>query len=132
LAEIGFGEEGRYFTHPETEYFLEFPAGPLAVGGEPPQRIVVLGFETGDLAALSPTDCVKDRLAAYFHWNDQQCLEQALLVACASDIDLAEIKRWSFKEDAFTRKPKSGWLSKKRQMQGAQLSRNEAYLGTPQ
>jgi tetratricopeptide (TPR) repeat protein len=29
--------------------------------------------------------------------------------------------------DAFARKPKSEWLSKKRQMQGAQLSRNEAY-----
>ena len=98
LAEIGFEEEGRYFTHPETEYFIEFPAGPLAVGDEAPQRIVVLGFETGDLAALSPTDCVKDRLAAYFHWNDQQCLEQAILVACASDIDLAEIERWSLKE----------------------------------
>jgi hypothetical protein len=27
---------------------------------------------------------------------------------------------------------KSEWLSKKRQMQGAQLSRNEAYSGTPQ
>jgi hypothetical protein len=27
---------------------------------------------------------------------------------------------------------KSEWLSKKRQMQGAQLSRNEAYQGTPQ
>jgi hypothetical protein len=26
----------------------------------------------------------------------------------------------------------AGWLSKKRQMQGAQLSRNEAYSGTPQ
>jgi hypothetical protein len=98
LTEIGFEEEGRYFKHPETEYFLEFPAGPLAVGDEAPQRIVVLGFETGDLKALSPTDCVKDRLAAYFHWNDQQCLEQALLVACASDIDLPEIERWSLKE----------------------------------
>jgi hypothetical protein len=29
--------------------------------------------------------------------------------------------------DVFARKPKSEWLSKKRQMQGAQLSRNEAY-----
>jgi hypothetical protein len=27
---------------------------------------------------------------------------------------------------------KSAWLSKKRQMQGAQLARNEAYSGTPQ
>jgi hypothetical protein len=34
--------------------------------------------------------------------------------------------------DAFARKQKSQWLSKKRQMQGAQLSRNEAYLGTSQ
>jgi hypothetical protein len=33
--------------------------------------------------------------------------------------------------DAFTRKKNSRWLSKKRQMQGAQLSRNEAYLFTP-
>jgi len=98
LAEIGFDEEGRYFTHPDTEYFLEFPAGPLAVGDEAPKRIVVLRYETGNLTALSPTDCIKDRLAAYFHWNDQQCLEQALLVACASDIDLPEIERWSLKE----------------------------------
>jgi hypothetical protein len=29
--------------------------------------------------------------------------------------------------DAFARKPKNEWLNKKRQMQGAQLSRNEAY-----
>ncbi|MFO7811470.1 MAG: hypothetical protein R6V21_00735 [Pelovirga sp.] len=98
LAEIGFQEEAKYFKHPETQYFLEFPAGPLAVGDETPQSIVVLSFETGELAALSPTDCVKDRLAAYFHWNDQQCLEQALLVAGTSDVDLTEIERWSLKE----------------------------------
>lgn len=98
LVEIGFEEKGRYFKHPDTEYFLEFPPGPLAVGDEPPQSLTVLRFETGELTALSPTDCIKDRLAAYFHWNDQQCLEQALLVAGSADIDLAEIERWSLKE----------------------------------
>ncbi len=98
LAAIGFEEEAKYFTHPKTQYLLEFPAGPLAVGDEAPQKIIVLSFETGELLTLSPTDCVKDRLAAYFHWNDQQCLEQALLVASASDIDIAEIERWSLKE----------------------------------
>ncbi len=98
LAQIGFREEGRYFTHPDTEYFLEFPAGPLAVGDEPPQQVLVLKYETGELFALSPTDCIKDRLAAFFHWNDQQCLEQALLVEKNSEIDLAAIRRWSLKE----------------------------------
>jgi hypothetical protein len=95
---IGFDEEGRYFRYPDTEYFLEFPSGPLAAGDEPPHKINVLRFETGDLTVLSPTDCIKDRLASYFHWNDRECREQALLVASATDIDLPEIERWSLKE----------------------------------
>lgn len=98
LAEIGFEEEGKYFKHPATDFFLEFPSGPLAVGEEPPQRIVVLKFVTGELTALSPTDCIKDRLAAFFHWNDYECLEQAMLVANANQIDLNEIERWAMKE----------------------------------
>lgn len=81
LAKIGFVPKGRYYRHPETEYFLEFPTGPLAVGSEVPQEIALLHFTTGELSALSPTDCIKDRLAAFFHWNDRQCFEQALLVA---------------------------------------------------
>ncbi|MDI6740798.1 MAG: hypothetical protein QME74_10605 [Candidatus Edwardsbacteria bacterium] len=43
---------------------------------------------TGRLHLLSPTDCVKDRLAAYFHWNDRQSLEQAGLVADNRKIDI--------------------------------------------
>jgi hypothetical protein len=52
-------ESGRYFQHPDTKYFLEFPSGPLAVGGEAPLKLTVLGFETGELLALSPTDRIK-------------------------------------------------------------------------
>jgi len=98
LAMISFVEEGRYFKHPATEFFVEFPAGPLALGGEPPQQIVVLQYATGELTALSPTDCVKDRLSAYFHWNDRECLEQALLVSATREVDLKEVKRWASKE----------------------------------
>lgn len=47
---------------------------------------------------LSPTDCVKDRLAAYYHWNDRQCLQQAVWVARARKIDWDEVERWSRKE----------------------------------
>ena len=87
LAEIGFAEENRYFKHPETEFFLEFPAGPLAVGGEPVWAIEEIHLDTGILKLLSPTDCVKDRLAAFYHWNDRQCLLQAVWVARARKID---------------------------------------------
>ena len=34
LTMIGFKEKDRYFIHPETEFYVEFPAGPLTVGDE--------------------------------------------------------------------------------------------------
>lgn len=99
LVEIGFVEEDRYFKHPDTDIIIEFPAGPLAVGSEPVRDIEEMEFSTGRLSLLSPTDCVKDRLAAYYHWNDPQCLEQALLVTEAKKVDLREILRWSGAEN---------------------------------
>ena len=36
LADIGFTEHNRYFQHQDSDFFLEFPSGPLAVGNEPP------------------------------------------------------------------------------------------------
>lgn len=98
LKLIGFAEEGRYFKHPETDFFLEFPSGPLALGNEPPQQVVDLQYVTGTLSALSATDCVKDRLAAFFHWNDHECLEQALLIARSNQLDLQEVERWASSE----------------------------------
>jgi hypothetical protein len=98
LAEIGFHEENRYFIHPDTQFFLEFPSGPLAVGNEPVAAVEVLHLETGTLKLLSPTDCVKDRLAAFYHWNDRQCLQQAVWVALEQNVDWVEIERWSRQE----------------------------------
>ncbi|MEA3362987.1 MAG: hypothetical protein U9Q61_06915 [Thermodesulfobacteriota bacterium] len=98
LLNLGFTEKNKYFIHPESEYFVEFPSGPLAVGSESVQEVVELDFPTGRLRLLSPTDCVKDRLAAYYHWQDRQCLEQAVLVAADNQIDLAEVERWSTHE----------------------------------
>lgn len=95
LAQLGFQEKERYFTHPDTPYFVEFPSGPLAIGDEPVHDIVQMEFATGSLRLLSPTDCIKDRLANYYHWKDRQCLEQASMVAAIAAIDLAEIERWS-------------------------------------
>jgi hypothetical protein len=106
LRELGFTEKARYFSHPDTHYLVEFPSGPLAVGDEPVKEIVEREFSTGKLRLLSATDCVKDRLAGYFHWRDLQCLEQAALVATANIVDLDELERWSRHEgmlEEFTR-----------------------------
>lgn len=98
LKEIGFEEQNRYFVSKETEFFIEFPAGPLAVGSEPVEKLAELQFETGVLRLLSPTDCVKDRLSAFYHWGDRQCLQQAVWVAQMKQVDWTEVERWSSQE----------------------------------
>ena len=59
------------------------------------RSIVERKESTGVLRMLSPTECVKDRLAGYYHWDDRQCLVQAVLVAQANQIDIEEVARWS-------------------------------------
>ncbi|MBU2609424.1 MAG: hypothetical protein KJ606_00545 [Chloroflexi bacterium] len=95
MDEIGFREKGRYFENPDTEYFVEFPKGPLSVGEEPVKEISEIELATGILRVISPTDCVKDRLCAYYFWGDKQGLAQAVLVAQFQMIDIREIERWS-------------------------------------
>ncbi|MCO4781810.1 MAG: hypothetical protein KC646_05750 [Candidatus Cloacimonetes bacterium] len=95
---IGFFEKNRYFKHPDTELLVEFPPGPLGVGEEPVKQIDEIKTEVGTLRIISPTDCVKDRLTWYYHDQDLQCLEQAILVALNNEIDLKEVKRWSKSE----------------------------------
>ena len=98
MIEIGFYEEGRYFRHSDSQFFVEFPLGPLAIGEEPVKEIIEKKLSTGILRVISPVDCVKDRLAAYYHWGDQQSLLQAALVAQRNRINLDEVRRWSLTE----------------------------------
>lgn len=99
MVEIGFTRSrGRYFSNPNTEVLVEFPPGPLSIGDAPVRSTskILVGNKT--LLLLTPTQCVMDRLASYYHWDDEQALEQALLVAGRNGVDLKEIRAWSIKE----------------------------------
>jgi hypothetical protein len=95
MEELGFEETGRYFEHPDNEFFVEFPPGPLSLGEDFNINIVQHKLETGTLRVISPTDCVKDRLAWYYHDGDLQCLVQAVMVAKDHKVDMQEILKWS-------------------------------------
>lgn len=101
LLEIGFYEEEMFFKHRDTKYFLHFLSPPLAIGGEPVIKVHEIKRGSRILKLLSPTDCVKDRLSAYYHWNDRQSLDQAVLVTRKQTVNFAEIKRWSIKEENY-------------------------------
>lgn len=97
MNEIGFSEYTRYFKHDESKFMIEFPKGPLSVGVEPLDKIDDIKFSTGVLKVLSAVDSVKDRLAGYYHFNDQQSLQQAIFICQERTVDLKEIERWSIK-----------------------------------
>ncbi len=98
MLELGFSEQGKHFRHPDMEYTVEFPASPLAIGQELIKEISEIETDYGVLRIITPTDSVKDRLAAYYFWNDARSLEQAVLVALKNEIDFDDVKRWSEKE----------------------------------
>lgn len=103
LAEIGFKSTGgRHFDHPDCKYYAEFVAPPVSIGEELIKKLKRVETPFGFLNLLTPTDCVKDRLAAYIHWKDTQALEQALLVALDNRIDMAKVKTWAAKEGGQT------------------------------
>ena len=93
MSNLGFSQKSsRHFEHQECRFFIEFLPPPIAIGYEVP----IIRFNSiKSLKILTPTDSVKDRLAAYYHWNDQQSLDQALMIAKKQKINLAEIKKWS-------------------------------------
>ncbi len=99
LAELGFRRKSsRHFIRQDCPFFIEFVAPPAAVGSEPLKDEKRLKTQLGTLVLMTPTDSVKDRLAAFYHWNDHQALDQATMVAKSQKTDFHEVRRWSEKE----------------------------------
>lgn len=99
LNTLGFAKkDGRLFENTKCKFLIDFPAPPIAIGNEPVLKLNSLKTKYGIIRLLTATDCVKDRLAAYFFWNDRQALEQAILVAKNNKVNLTKIKKWAEKE----------------------------------
>lgn len=103
MEELGFAKQGRHWVHPRTVFLVEFPPGPVQVGDTNVTEFAERRTRLGVLRLLTPTECVMDRLAGFYHWNDRQCLEQALEVARKQSIDLARIEKWSRSENSLVR-----------------------------
>lgn len=104
LEPLGFSlaDDKRHFVHPKTELFLEFPAAPLAFGRRVVEQDEIPKLETpwGKLRIVTPTLCVMDRLAAYWHWHDRQCWDQAAMVAERNAIDYEMLLQFAQEESA--------------------------------
>lgn len=102
MQEIGFTKKaGRYYVHPECKrLYIEFPSSFLEIGNEnniTPDEVESEGVK---VKILSPTDCVKDRLASFIHFKARECLDQAVLVAKKHPVKIDGIKKWCKNEGA--------------------------------
>ena len=100
MSSLGFKKQGgRHFAHPSSEWFIEFPSAPLAIGNEPVRKWAQLETSVGVIQILTPTQSVMDRLAGFYAWKDKQNFEQAVMVASRHPIDISKIKSWSKTEN---------------------------------
>lgn len=103
MASVGFERTGDRYVHATVPFYVEFPRGPLAIGGDEAIRPVVRKLAHKRALALSATDSCRDRLAAYYHWNDRQSLDVAIRIALRNRIQWSTVERWSTKENAHSR-----------------------------
>ena len=98
LAKIGFiPGKSRYYKPPDCDHLcLEFPKGPVELGEQFQVIPAEISVESRIIKLLSPTDCVKDRLAAYIHWKSNDAFNQAVLVCRkqGDQIDMCDLSTW--------------------------------------
>lgn len=102
MKEIGFKKHGRHYLHPKCKHlFVEFPGGPpLGIGEDNTIVPDDVDIDGTVIKILSPTDCVKDRLASYIHFKAREGLDQAILVAKNQEINFSSVKKWCKGEGA--------------------------------
>jgi hypothetical protein len=102
LADIGYIPMATtgMFKHPSTRFTIDFPRGPLAVGGDYVHETATLERGGIRLRILTPTDCVRDRLAHFYHWNDYTALTAAVAVAKShrETVDIEQVRLWTERE----------------------------------
>ncbi|MDR2192796.1 MAG: hypothetical protein LBO62_07980 [Endomicrobium sp.] len=103
LNEMGFKRKGRLFYNENSDFVLDFVPPPVMIAQKRIKKTAVIKTKFGQLYLLTPTDCIKDRLAGFYFWNDPQSFEQAALVykSQKKKIDVKDIERWAKQENAY-------------------------------
>ncbi len=95
MHKLGFTKTSRVWSHPRFAATLDFVSGPPAVGNLTLDNFMTLKTTFGAVTVTTPTQCLMDRLAGFYHWNDRQSLAQAILIATTCKVDLKAVVIWS-------------------------------------
>jgi hypothetical protein len=100
LAPVGFRRDRDHYVHSSCPFWVEFPPGPLGIGADAEVKSVSKLVRRVPVACLSATDACRDRLAAYYHWNDVQSLATAVEIARRQRVNVRLVEEWSAREGA--------------------------------
>jgi hypothetical protein len=102
MSSLGFvSRKSRHYKHPDCGHLVvEFPQGPVSLGEEYPITPDEVQIDGRTIRLLSPTDCVKDRMAAFIHWGSRDCFDQAILVCQTQKdrVNLQSVETWCKRE----------------------------------
>jgi len=98
MAELGFHKQGRVYVNNTSDISVEFPSAPLSVGDELIKSTTHAVVANKSIPILKVEDVVKDRLAAFIHWKDQQSLIQATAILIKHHLKPATFKKFCIKE----------------------------------
>jgi hypothetical protein len=96
MSKMGFKvSQSRHYSHPKCKHLIvDFASGPPGIGDDYKIKPAEVKSEGKIIKLYSPTDCIRDRLASYIHFNALECLDQAILVAKKHPFDRTKVKRW--------------------------------------
>lgn len=102
MAEIGFQvSQSRHYSHPQCKHLIvDFASGPPGIGEDYKIKPAEIKSDGQRIKIYSPTDCIRDRLASYIHFNALECLDQAVMVAKKYPFNRSKIKKWCREEGA--------------------------------
>ncbi|MHB8178868.1 MAG: hypothetical protein ACYDA5_07865 [Vulcanimicrobiaceae bacterium] len=102
LAPLGFVWEhrSRIFSHPSSQFTIDFPKGPLAIASDYVRETATLTRGELQLRILTITDCIRDRLTHFYYWGDYTALDAAINVAAAHihEVNDELIRTWTARE----------------------------------
>ena len=92
--------ELRLFKSKHAPFDVVFLPPPLEVGDAAVSEIAEFSNDLCSINLLNHTDCVRHRLAQWYHWGEQSALDQAVVVSKChpKQVNQALIKRWSAHE----------------------------------
>lgn len=96
MDELGFeSKDERTFTSESSPYEIVLNPPPITVGDDVIEKINSVKLNGGMIDLLTPTDCVRHRLAFFYKWGDAEAMDDAVRVAKKQAVDMELIGRWS-------------------------------------